>query len=136
MPSNPVSSLSSNGWITDPFKKADVLLARFLNVNQPSQSNIYTGNIHSLPGIIQKWGNNSLRLQQETQQELEDYFNGYFEAVSATVHVIDPTSTTDARTTLQVNVMLTDRGQTYSLGRMVSFLNSKTIEVINLNNGG
>lgn len=134
MATNMVPTLTSKGWAADPESKADALLSYYFT-NQYSQSNLFAGSITSLQWQLQQYGNNPVELQTRMENSLQSYLSGYFDQVAVEVLIIDPTSTTDNRITVQVNAMVTQDSKSYSLGRLVSFLNSTIVKIMNMNNG-
>lgn len=134
MANNPVPTLTSKGWVADAESKADALLSYYFT-SQYSQSNLFAGNISSLQYMIQQWGNNPSALQNKLSQALQTYLGRYFDNAAVDVTVLDPTSQQDARLTVRVDAMVTQNGENYSLGRLVSFLNSTIVSIMNINNG-
>ena len=134
MANNPVATLTSKGWVADPESKADALLS-YIFTSDYSQSNIFRGKITSVQYMIQQWGNSPAHLRNDMAKAIQSYLESNFDAAAVTITVIDPTSADDARLTVRLDAVVTQNGLTYSLGRLVSFLNSKVVSIMNLNNG-
>lgn len=131
---NPIGTLSAKGWVNEMSIKADYLLSYYFT-SQYSQSNLYRGGISSLQYHLQMWGNSPNALTNQLPEAIKNYLSGYFDMVTATVKLVDPTSVDDGRMTIQLSVSVTQDGVTSSLGRLVSYLNSKIVSIFNMNNG-
>jgi hypothetical protein len=137
----PVPSLSANGWVTETFAKADILLGHFF-VSESSQSNVYKGQVASLPGIVQKFGANPDEMAKAVESNVAALFNRYFissdtEVVTVSVKssVTNANDDSVSRYELKLDVSVTINGQFYSLGRIVNVENSTIKKIIALNNG-
>lgn len=131
---NPIGTLSAKGWVSEMSVKADYLLSYYFT-SQYSQSNLYRGGISSLQYHLQMWGNSPSALTNQLPNAIEKYLSGFFDTVSASVKIVDPTSVEDSRMTIQLTVNVTQNGVSASLGRLVSYLNSKIVSIFNMNNG-
>lgn len=134
MPNNKVATLTSKGWVDDPESKADALLSYYFT-NQHSQSTLFEGGVISLQWQLQQWGNDPVRLQSKMETAFQSYLADHFDQAAVDVVIVDPTSVEDNRITVQINALVTQDGKSYSLGRLVSFLNSTIVKIMNLNNG-
>jgi hypothetical protein len=134
MANNPVPTVTSKGWVTDAAGKADLLLS-YAFTSQYSQTSLYPGQVTSLQFMVQQWGNSPMQIQNLMSQAFEIYFTRYYDRALVAITVIDPTSLVDGRLTVQLNAEVTQDGVTYSVGRLVSFLNSTIVRIMNLNNG-
>jgi hypothetical protein len=131
--SAPVPSL--DGWITSPSLKSDYLIGCFF-ISEASQSYVYDGNIASLTGIIQQYGNDNLQLQTQMKNMLAMYLSGYFDQVNVDC-IVQTTNTVQAgRMDVTVSVQLVDDGVSYSMGYLAKMLNGVAVQIMNLNNTG
>ncbi len=130
----PVPSLSSSGWVTSPAEKADLLFSYYLT-SEDSQSLLYAGNIVSLPAQVQSAGHDALELRSRIRNDLQNYLSPYFEQVIVEVET-EENPNDSGRLEIRVECTVVDNATTYSLGRLISTVNSKITNIINLNNTG
>jgi hypothetical protein len=130
-----VPSLSSSGFISNTAEKADRLLSYFF-VNEASQSELYFGQITSLPDLIQKNNNETFVLEKSTTDLLKKYFSRYFQNVEVQARTDKPQPGDENRTNLTIYVAFTDNGKSYSIGRLVQIVDSKIAEIVHINNSG
>lgn len=131
MANNPVISLSSKGILTQPNDKADELFGCFM-LSNASQSNIYSGNVASFPGIIQANANNPDGLARDVKQALTTLYSGHFDAVLADVSIRDVNDNTDNRYAVTINVTYTQGNESYSLGKLATVTTSLVSKIIDL----
>lgn len=135
MTSNPVPSLSTAGWVRDVASKADLLVSHYF-ISEYSQSALYRTQITSLPRQVQEFGNDENNLRTAVRTEMENYLARYFDVVQVEVTVDKPVPGDPNRINVILSVLITDQGQQYSLGRLISTVNSKIVEIVNINNKG
>lgn len=131
---NILPTLSSSGWVDEIAEKADRVMAYFF-VSEYSQSNIFRGNITSLPHLIQKFGNEPEVLKSEISRKVQDLLGRYFDEVSVDAEITNEDQP-HSRMDLQITVRLRDNGVSYSLARVIKTLNGKVEEFIRVNNEG
>lgn len=131
----PVPSLSEDGWITDPLKKADQLLAHFLSSDY-SQTAIYLGRVASFSAVIQETQDDFTKFMQALETVLQSYYSAYFTSVQ--VEVLDVTkASTPSKGEISIYVGFTaDDGQSYTLAKSIELLDSKANKIINISNYG
>lgn len=129
--SNPVPSLSSSAWVTEPGEKADRLLSYFF-LSEHLQSNLYAGNVASLPHIIKTYGHDELALTSSMRDTLTTLFQRYFDEVDLDVKI----TTVDAKTlAISLSAILTQGGVGYNMAKEISTLDSKVVKIMDANNG-
>lgn len=128
-----VPTLSTIGWTTDPAVMFDYAFADFMTSNY-SQSVEYVGSIASLPWVIQKTAQNTSALQSIAQQTLENHLTGLFEVVQVRAEVRDhPTQVGAQQLIFYVGGMVD--GKPYNFVRAIENIESKTLQLFELNNG-
>jgi len=123
----PVPTASSKGWIYGVAEKADALFAYF-QTTEPSQSNLFHSWVVSLPGLIQKYSNDFPGLIQEAEIQLKRMYESYFDRTNVTVRVVPADAdlnVSSARYDLQISMVITDDGTDYSLGSLLTVVNSR-----------
>lgn len=126
-----VPTLSASGFVTNIGPKADNVVAYFLT-SEYSQSDIYYKNITSLNWLVAMYGNVPNEMTSQTRTALERYLARYFEGVQVNV----TTEGADAgRYSLVLDITVTENGKSYSLGREITLVESKVIQIINNLNG-
>ena len=131
---NPVPSLSSSGWVSELAEKVDRILAYFF-VSDHSQSLLYAGNVTSLAYLVQQFGNDDLRITTEVQTQLSRLLERYFEAASVTVDVDHPVEGDESRLNIRVDATVIDGKYKHSIGKLISTVNSRVVEIMTINNG-
>jgi hypothetical protein len=127
-------SLSEDGWVTSPEKTADYLLSHFI-VADASQSYVFSGNVSSLPKILQETQGDIMQTCIAVRQSLNDYFSRYFNNVVTEVSEI-PNTQNPAKQQIGIYVKYTDTsGVEHVLGKELRMANSIVESVIAINNG-
>lgn len=130
----PVPSLSSAGWVQGPAEKADLLFSYYFT-SEYSQSLLYQGSVISLPAQVQQMGHDPLELRLLIRKDIERLFQPYFEQVSVEVTTDTPDPADPTRLNITLDCSVVDAGVTYSLGRLISTVNSKILKIKEINNG-
>lgn len=140
---NVVPTLSGGGWLRGMSERADALVSYFL-VSDYSQSLAHLGKVKSLPYYIQQYGKDPAKLKSEAERKLSELLDAYFESASVSVTIVEPDMESnqtagafkpaDGRLDLRFNVIVREDGKNYSLGRLVSYMNSTLSRVVDLNN--
>lgn len=128
-----VPTMSSSGFVEDIAEKADRLMSYYF-VSESSQSNLYRGQITSLPAQIQQHGHDEVNLVEAVRNELTTYLSRFFDGMDVNVRSDLPNKNDPNRINLTVNVIVVQDGKQYSLGRLVSVLNSKIVDIVDINN--
>jgi nucleotide-binding universal stress UspA family protein len=131
----PVPSLSASGWVIEIAEKADKLMANFF-ASDYSQSNIYKGSITSLAYMVREWSKDTYTLSTNMERELFNYLSRYFEEVQVDVSVSEETVSGQGTVlSIELDVIVVENGQRYSLGHLITTMDSQVIEIIKTNNG-
>lgn len=132
MGSNIIGSLSTEGWLKELAVKADRLLSYFF-ISEYSQTELYPGQISSLPYLIKQYGSNEEELRTQVSRQLQTYLSRHFEQVDVTAST-NVISETDYRLELRLNITVYDNNVQYNLGRLVQSVNSKVLSIVTINN--
>lgn len=133
-PVPPVPALDAKGWVTDPAQKADLLLCYYLQSDK-SQSTLMPGAIKSFQYTLQQNPKEPLELQAAIRSELSDYFDNYFEMIIVDVRVEVPKGpqfASDAMLDVSIDLTIADKGINYSVGKLISTIDSKISKIIDL----
>ncbi len=130
-----IPSLSAEGLVTDIRKKADLAMAHFF-ASDYSQTNVFYSDVTSLSYIVQRYGSDSLELKQQMTLQLEEYLGRNFTTVQVEVDVDEILPQNATKFNIKLDVVVTEGGFSYSLGKLVEIQNGKTIQIIDrLQNG-
>ena len=140
MPIQPIPTLTSEGWVSEPYKKADFLLGHFF-VSEASQSNTFAGNISSLPYLVQNFGSTPKEFALAVENNVTTLFNRYYVdtagnttiSVKASIKNADDSSINRYELVLDASIII--NGVNYVLGRVVDVENSIIKNISDLNNG-
>lgn len=109
-------TLSPAGWLGEPNEMLPKLMGHIF-VSERSQSNQFYSEITSINEIIANTPNDIQEITRVLGEKLPIYFERYFD--SATVDVRDTTVGDASRRTLDIDVVVTRDGKSYSLGASV-----------------
>lgn len=84
MPSIPVPTLSTSGFVETLGEKLDRLLAYFC-VSESNQSDLFRYKVSSLSGLVAEYGDEPGSLCSAMKNTLTDYFSHYFDQVEVDV---------------------------------------------------
>jgi hypothetical protein len=130
-----IGSLSDKGWIHDVKPKADKLMGYYMTSNY-SQSNLFFGEIVSLPKQIQEHNSDPVALRELIRSDLERILGRFYDSVSVDVSTSLANQDDPGRLNVTVQALVAQDGQTYSLGRLIESVNGKVVKIIKLNNEG
>ncbi len=130
-----IGSLSDKGWIRDVKPKADKMMGYYMTSNY-SQSNVFLGEIVSLPKQIQEHNSDPVALRELIRSDLERYFGRFFDSVSVDVTTNYVNKDDPGRLNVTVQALVVQDGLTYSLGRLIESVNGQVVNIIKLNNEG
>lgn len=127
-------SLSEDSWVTSPEKTADYLLSCFI-VSDYSQTYMYTGQVSSLPWILQQTLGDTPQACVEIQRTLNTYFSRFFNNVVAEVQQVENREN-PAKEQISIYVKFTDKtGKEHVLGKLLRMSNTIVESVVTINNG-
>lgn len=129
-----IPTLSLEGVIHDPVKKADYLLSCFYT-SQYSQSNAWLGRIQSLPYLIKlSTGNGGLDpalLASNTETSVKALLTPWFDSATVSVTYQDE-ERNDSVFNIIVNLALVDDGETINVKNSLEIYNSRLARVADM----
>jgi hypothetical protein len=128
-----VPTLSTSGFVGDIAEKCDRLMSYYF-VSDASQSNLFRGKITSLPFQVQQNGHDEALLRDAIQRELDRYLTPHFDGTEIDVATDIPNTDDPNRINVTLRVIVTEDGKQYSLGRLISVINSKINKIVDINN--
>lgn len=132
----PVPSLGTQGWVSDDANKMDLLLSHFF-LSDYNQTELYPGNVISLPEIIQNNGNQIDGIINELKSKLTNYLNRYYDSVDVTLEGDpDPNASPEIKYDLRISIVVKTASGTELYSNLIKTENSKLINIIKLNNFG
>lgn len=130
-----VPTLSEDGWENDPVKMGDILISHFF-ISDYSQTQVYTGQVASLPYIVQQNQSNLSGLFSDITSVLTRYLSRYFQNV---IVEVNQNTQYSVGSSIAINLFVSyvgSDGKTYTLTNLIQTLNSKILNITNLNNNG
>lgn len=129
MPTNPMVTLDTDGFLTDPAK----ISARLLNYffwSDASQSNIFRGAVASLPGIISNNPNNIQAIKDGIEIALNRLFSAHFDEVNIVIshESIERDGKTTAQVDIRVGISFRHNGELKQVARILEIVD-KTFKV-------
>ena len=128
-------SLSEDGWVNSSVKVADYLLSDFF-LSDFSQSYLYSGEISSLPYVVQSTQGDVLSCLNKLKDTLLKYFGRFF--TNVLVEVKDVTKQeTPSKVEISLFLSYTDtEGKSYNIGKLLELNNLTINKVISIINTG
>lgn len=126
-------TLSKDGWVTTPLKTMDYLLSHYYESDY-SQSYTFKGKVKSFAKVLMDNQGDVRSLETALRADLEAYLGRYFSVVNVSVEVDQEETVTG---TMEIFLSFgDDELETYTLGHVVRFIDSKFVEVVSRNNYG
>lgn len=126
-----IPTLSAKGFVTTIVDKAERAIAYFC-VSQYSQTNLYRGNVITLPWLVQRYGSDALEMRNQLQSALNNYLNRLFDEAQVEVVVDDDSEAIS----LDTKIIVIDEGTRYDLGYIIRTTNNKVLDIFDINNQG
>jgi len=127
-------SLSEDGWVNTPLKVADLLFSHFILADK-SQTYMYDDMVASFPWIIQNTQKDITQTIIQTQETLRSYFIRYFNDVVVEVSEV-PNVLEPSKGQISIYLRFTDtEGTDHVLGKLLTIIESKVAEIIDISNG-
>jgi hypothetical protein len=127
--------LSEDAWVSDAKQKADYLMAHFF-LSDYSQTQLYLGQVSSMPWIIQATQGDMLQTVLQLRQALQTYFGRYFDDVIADVADSTPTNSSVAEIVIYISFKDPETGLTHTLNEVLRERNGVFSKVASINNTG
>ncbi len=130
-----VPTLSEDGWENSPEKMGDILISHFF-ISDYSQTQIYTGQVASLPYLVQKNQSDLSGLFTDITSVLTRYLSRYLQNV---VVEVNQNSQYTTGSFIAINLFVSfmgSNGKSYTLSNIIETLNSKILNITKLNNDG
>lgn len=134
MPPLPCSpTLTEIGWATSVAHRFDFAFADFMSADY-SQSEAFQGTISSLQYIIQKNAGNPIACAEQAKVSLTAHLEGMFEQVEVRCEA-RPMEKDDTKIMLVFNIVAIENGVSYPFVRTIEDINSRTLVLLDINNG-
>jgi hypothetical protein len=129
-----VPSLDEAGWVNTPLLMGDRLLSYFF-IADYSQTELYNGNVSSLPYLITEYQGNLSGLLSGVTATLQTLFSRYFNNVIIETNNV-PNTTNSSLIGFSIYIAYTGTdGVTYTLSNIIEVTNSLISNIINIING-
>lgn len=128
-----VPTLTEIGWATSIAHRFDFAFADFMS-SDFSQSEEFQGTIASLPYIIQKTAGDLLECANLAKSQLTAHLTDLFEQVEVKTEV-RVYEDNDSKAMLIFNITAVENGVAYSFTRAIEDIKSRTLNLLDINNG-
>lgn len=135
MPSKaPVPTLSTFGWVSNPAEAADFLLVHMFYADK-FQTSLYGENVTSIPWVLEETSGSIERTTIAVRQAINNYLSRYYDSVQVNVSTSeeDPTNSS-SKIRMSLDIKVIDNGIEYQINRLISLVDGRFKEFINLNN--
>lgn len=128
----PVPTMSTQGWVTDPSSKIDMLLSHFFEADY-NQTQLYPNTVSSIARIIQESDNDVDVAAFSIKEKLTSYLANYYDSVEVTTTVksIDDSS---AKMKIEIDIAIIYKGSRYGYTRLLQTDGSRLDQITKLNN--
>lgn len=116
---NPIVTLSTYGYVSEPYTKMVKILGYFLS-SLASETDTFKDKITSLSNIVAKTSSDYSELSTNISQALQKLYSNYFDKVTADCDVVDR----KGYLYIKINVDATESGTTYKLERAIKITKS------------
>lgn len=124
-------TLGPDGFVTDPVKKMDYLLAHFF-LADAGKSYLNPNTTNNIQDLYARFKNHPDAFVSELRQVLHDYFQLHFENVHVTVYnKTKENNEPQNGQTIVVRLAVTENGRTFSTDKLVTHRESRFINIIN-----
>lgn len=124
-------TLSPDGFVTDPVKKMDFLLAHFF-LADAGKSYLNPNTTNNIQDLYARFKNNPDAFVSELRQVLHDYFQLHYQQAHVTVfNQTKENEEPQNGQTIVVRISVTENGKTYSTDKLVTHRESRFINIIN-----
>ena len=130
-----VPTLSDRGWVSQPEEMVDFLLSDFF-LSDAIQSYLYADSISNVQVIVQQNTDSVPNLCAALGVALERYMSKYFDSAMATITQVSKDPTQPNALSLNIYTEIQYNGTTYSVGGLLSMINSRFQFVATANNTG
>lgn len=128
-------SLSEDGWVEYAGSQLDYAFSHFF-LSDYSQTYIYTGAVSSFAWVLEESNGDYLKCQNLLTVTLQNYLNRYFKSTTIDCNV-KPSLTNPSQGEIYLYVSVVDhQGKEYVLGKMITYADNQTVNVIKINNYG
>jgi hypothetical protein len=130
----PLPTLSTFGWVKNPAEHVDFALTHMFYADK-FQTSLYGNNITSIPWILEETSGSIDQATVSMRQAINNYLSRYYDSVKVNVSTVEEnseTSSTKIRMSLEISIV--QNGIEYQVSRLVSLINGRFKEFINLNN--
>lgn len=128
-------SLSPDGWVNTPIKKADYILSHFF-LSDYSQTSCFPGKVKSFSFLVQKHQNEVNELATELQTVLSEYFSNYFNNVEVEITSISDATSINIKNLTLYLAFSDATGNQINLSRLIKYADMRAVEIIATNNNG
>lgn len=115
-----------NAWIESPEKIADYMIACFYT-SEYLQSTLSYGRIQSFPYLIKRYGKDTLLLQQQARESLDQLLSSVFSVKELDVTVKPGETTNQLSISLHCIVVLDGKERT--IGQLVKFVDGRVRKI-------
>lgn len=123
------------GWVGDLSNAADSILAAFLTTNT-HMSVLHRSQNTSMQYILKETAGDMINLQDQLQTKLQEKLKTVFgESATAQVSVDALANKPDQFNIRFTGTVYDDQGKAYMVGKLVQFIDSKIVNIADLNNG-
>jgi hypothetical protein len=129
-----VPTLSTFSWVKSPAESVDFLLSHMFHADK-FQTCLYGDNVTSMPWILEEASGSTDKAVLAVRQAIITYLSRYYDSVQANVSVTeeDPT-TSSSKMRMSLDIRLIKSGVEYQVSRLISLIDGRFKEFINLNN--
>lgn len=132
----PVPTLSTFGWATNTVERIDFLLTHIFYADK-FQTSLYGNNVTSIQWLLEEAGGDMAMAATSMGQAINTYLTRYYDSARVDVDYKDEDPEKSAsKVIMTLNIAVTENGIEHQVSRLISVVDGRFKEFINLNNEG
>lgn len=134
MASNALPSLSTYAWVKNPAEKVDFCMAHFV-ASEKNQTSLFAKNVSNLQWILEQYTEDMVGASDAVRRTLNTYLERYFDDINVETEITEFNSEESlSRMVLIIRISIVDKGENYSVQRVMSIQDGRFKAFIQLNN--
>ncbi|ARV76729.1 hypothetical protein PHABIO_98 [Pseudomonas phage Phabio] len=130
-----IPTMQAVGWVGDLANAADSILAAFLTTNT-HMSVLHRSQNTSMQNILKETAGDMIELQDQLQTNLQAKLQTVFGDNAVAVVTVDALANKPDQFNIRFTGTVYDNsGKAFTVGKLVKFLDSKIIQIADINNG-
>lgn len=129
-------TLSTFGWTTNTVERIDFLLTHIFYADK-FQTSLYGQNVTSIPWLLEEAAGDMNKASNSMSQAINTYLTRYYDSARVDVsHADADPENSSSKVIMTLNITIVENGVEYQVSRLISVVDGRFKEFVNLNNEG